>query len=731
MGMPKTVPKTTLLSLPIELRLEIATYALQQAKNVGIKKPGATYSIDGAYDAGKNLSLLLVCRQFYRDFGDIAYQMTRFLFLGSKLRSISHATDTKLRHLRKVVIDSQWHHIENWDAYPFNRDCIVLEELCILAINPRDDLVAPVRDLLSRLRHVKKLRIFPASAKASTSMYKDDHYYRYDAPFAPVTSITSWEPCMNPLDASFDFVASKAPPIMAEEEYMVMMKPKIDHIMAWMLKWCGGLMSASWPPPPSVEDHLEPYVVPDDDDMPDLEDALDPQVEAGYTSVMTNTSPTQSVQGNETATNIAGIFGPGEWLLLSTFPQLASSQPNFSSMPPNEFPLPAIDVDVGVTPNPLPPLAVPPEVFMSFLDEITEGVSDDEEEVSQLDEPSLEQAAPSYPIDMLAGMMTNVTELSVTSPGMTSSPSEVMPADDDSDASPAAAQVAIPAMQEEVPPLMDMLAGTAVTSGNGEGSVPSSILHVSPPGFPMNFNYSITLWDDTSYVVHQGTFAIDAPMQFLAAMAHVGNASLAMDEVFMPWDLSALIWPSETPVVQDSSVEVLGAIILEAGNTTEDDGPPFMQFHLHSVPPGLLSILLPPPLNLALPPMVRHVTRRRPRFHAVDFVNGLEHVDIAEIAAEDMRCPHCWLPFGTTDEDDPAFEWYPESDMPQELSARQTEFRELPFCTARADNDPVRTPCGHLFGRSCLIESMEKVSTLCPTCRKELRPSPKDLHRTG
>jgi hypothetical protein len=115
---------------------------------------------------------------------------------------------------------------------------------------------------------------------------------------------------------------------------------------------------------------------------------------------------------------------------------------------------------------------------------------------------------------------------------------------------------------------------------------------------------------------------------------------------------------------------------------------------------------------------------RRPRFDAVAFVNTLEQVNVADIPAEDMRCPHCWLPFGTTDEDDPAFVLTPDPDIPRELATRQIAFRELPHCADRADNDPVCTPCGHLFGRGCLIEAMEKLDTLCPTCRQELCPRP-------
>jgi hypothetical protein len=132
-----------------------------------------------------------------------------------------------------------------------------------------------------------------------------------------------------------------------------------------------------------------------------------------------------------------------------------------------------------------------------------------------------------------------------------------------------------------------------------------------------------------------------------------------------------------------------------------------------SAPPGVFPPY-PPTSNLPT----------RPSFDAVAFVDTLEQVDTSTIPAEDMKCPHCWLPFGTTDEDDPTFQFAPDADEPPGLAARQATFHEMPFRAARPDNNPVRTPCGHLFGRSCLIETMEKVDTLCPTCRKELRPAP-------
>ncbi|KAH7067826.1 hypothetical protein FB567DRAFT_599475 [Paraphoma chrysanthemicola] len=107
-----------------------------------------------------------------------------------------------------------------------------------------------------------------------------------------------------------------------------------------------------------------------------------------------------------------------------------------------------------------------------------------------------------------------------------------------------------------------------------------------------------------------------------------------------------------------------------------------------------------------------------PRFDSAAFVDSLERVDISTIPAEDMKYPHCWLPFGTTADDDPSFIWAPHPEATPELAERNAALRELPF--SRANNDPVRTPCGHIFGRDCLIRSMEDVNTLCPTCRQEL-----------
>lgn len=237
------MPRANFFSLPTELRLHIATYALEQPRDIGIRK-SQELRINPKYDAASNLSILLVCRQFKQDFTDIAYHMTRFIMVGPKVRVVIQAPAKKLRNLKKAVIAADWSQIETWQVYPFNQKCLVLEELCIVAMVPSDHVIGPFTKLLRRLQNVKILRMFPSFGdyrliygRLVGAMYKDDHYHRYDATDAPSIRDTWWEPQFNAQDISFDFATCEAEPPMAEVDYMVMMKPKIDEIMEWMNKW--------------------------------------------------------------------------------------------------------------------------------------------------------------------------------------------------------------------------------------------------------------------------------------------------------------------------------------------------------------------------------------------------------------------------------------------------------------------------------------------------------------
>jgi hypothetical protein len=232
----QATPRTTFFSLPAELRLQIAEYALEQTGNVWLCKSNRELRIDPAYKAASNLSILLVCRQFRLDFSNMAYQMTRFVFIGPHMQLVCGATDAKLQNLRKVIIDADWSQI-SWQTFPFNREGLTLEELCIVAL-PDKHNINPFLVLLQEMRHVKLLRFFPRPVdhpnmygRLVGAMYKNDHCRRYDAPGAPDIAKVWWRPCSNVCDFSVDFVACQPEPRMAEEDYMVMMKPKIDELM--------------------------------------------------------------------------------------------------------------------------------------------------------------------------------------------------------------------------------------------------------------------------------------------------------------------------------------------------------------------------------------------------------------------------------------------------------------------------------------------------------------------
>jgi hypothetical protein len=105
-------------------------------------------------------------------------------------------------------------------------------------------------------------------------------------------------------------------------------------------------------------------------------------------------------------------------------------------------------------------------------------------------------------------------------------------------------------------------------------------------------------------------------------------------------------------------------------------------------------------------------------FHIITFVDELEELDIADIPAEDNKCSICWLPFGVTDADDP--DYVPDAVESEEQATALAMFAEMPFDRSRMINDPVETPCGHVFGKTCLIDSLQMASTRCPMCRMEL-----------
>jgi hypothetical protein len=242
-----TTPSATFLSLPTELRLQIAAYALEQPKRVNPSKERycgtelAYQQVDPDYYASHNLSLLRVCHQFHRDFSSLAYRMTTFVVASNKMQAIKWQPAANVRNLRRLVLQHPLDVMLFWDDYPFDNESLHLDELCILIDVPNYE---PMMGLLRRLQNVKTLRFFHtgprpeiAYARLVSAMQKDDHFQRYDAACAPNIGCTWWDSTFDAQSISSDLVARKPVPLMAEGDYMVMMKPKVEELMDWLAQW--------------------------------------------------------------------------------------------------------------------------------------------------------------------------------------------------------------------------------------------------------------------------------------------------------------------------------------------------------------------------------------------------------------------------------------------------------------------------------------------------------------
>lgn len=256
--MTEVIPRAAFSSLPAELRLQIADYALEQLPNAGLirkRVPSRGFSpdsrsrrafwclcIDPSYSAASNLSILLVCRQFRADFTRLAFERTTFSLLAHPVRVIADQTGSLLRIVRKLVLQCRWSYIAFWDTQPFNTEGIDLDELVVSVIGGFDAL--QLSRLLRRLRNIKVLKFIPDETtdweisveynRLVGAILKEDHYRRYDAPKAPELESTWWEWNYNKEDNYFILKAQEPKPIMEEEAYMILMKPKVDEVMERM-----------------------------------------------------------------------------------------------------------------------------------------------------------------------------------------------------------------------------------------------------------------------------------------------------------------------------------------------------------------------------------------------------------------------------------------------------------------------------------------------------------------
>lgn len=237
----------TFLSLPTEVRLQIAEYALEQPDDAGECHAATSVQLPCTYCASDNLAILLVCRQFHQDFAGIALQKTAFR-LSRNMNTIWRLPVAKLRHLRKLVIPCDWTSDSLWHFYPFDDEDLRLDLLsivwCKTAWAPR------MEELFRHVQNIKRIRIVLDCNQnirrgllihLMGAIYKNDHYWRYDAPDGPHLGAVWFEPCWRPeepphdsLARSHDFIAQTPRLHMAEEDYIAMMKPKIDDLMNWV-----------------------------------------------------------------------------------------------------------------------------------------------------------------------------------------------------------------------------------------------------------------------------------------------------------------------------------------------------------------------------------------------------------------------------------------------------------------------------------------------------------------
>jgi hypothetical protein len=244
--MSDTGAKTTIFSLPTELRLQIAGYVLEQGPNAAfICQKLSKLSLDPGYIsvAKRRLGIRLVCRQFNHDFTRLAFQSTTVIMVGEPspglpnyiCRIVCNQPDELIKDVRKLVIDcgGQLSPIMGWQQYPFNRACMHLDELSLMMQGDFD--VTAMADIMRQLQNVKMIRFIKHRQldcyRLIATILRRDHYHRYDASEAPNLGHTWWEWNYNEVEASFTCTAQDAMPVMEEQEYMVFVKPKVDRVM--------------------------------------------------------------------------------------------------------------------------------------------------------------------------------------------------------------------------------------------------------------------------------------------------------------------------------------------------------------------------------------------------------------------------------------------------------------------------------------------------------------------
>ncbi|KAK7181614.1 hypothetical protein DPSP01_011383 [Paraphaeosphaeria sporulosa] len=269
-------PHACLLSLPIELRLQILECVIDGSPNAGLKYPKVCATVrpesnrnfqglilDLGYSAAATLNVLLVCRQLRNEFTKAAFQRTVFVIRDPyyvNAKYFRNLQRVQLDSLRRVMIVFQAYRLSQLSSWrrPFNLEGLHLDNLTIAlqsatqhtvgGVLSEDYLANSTRDvvgLLRRLGHVNSFKIVQNAAFTTQRfqawwyqiiglILKEDHYQRYDAPDAPQIETTWWDWHFDSAEKSFEFIARPAKPVVPEPDYMEMVAPLVASLMSAM-----------------------------------------------------------------------------------------------------------------------------------------------------------------------------------------------------------------------------------------------------------------------------------------------------------------------------------------------------------------------------------------------------------------------------------------------------------------------------------------------------------------
>ncbi|KAF2162818.1 hypothetical protein M409DRAFT_26673 [Zasmidium cellare ATCC 36951] len=270
-----TISKSTLLSLPAELRTQILEYVFTSnlAHNglISHSTPGGL-CLDDEYTAQTHLSPLLVCRQLYLDGHHLAFTKTHFLMTNlfssvpeRSARLLRPKTIKAIRHLTFVADARHFRALSTWGPYPFSMPSLHLETLTIALYRSTFchylfDFTAGIVRLLRELRNVRRVVVVRNGALVKGGLrawfnrlvglvLKVDHRERYMGEGGmPRCEGVWWGWGFDEVEQRFWLEAREPKPLLDEETYLRGMLPLMDELRV-------SVESEEWNPDPRSRRH--------------------------------------------------------------------------------------------------------------------------------------------------------------------------------------------------------------------------------------------------------------------------------------------------------------------------------------------------------------------------------------------------------------------------------------------------------------------------------------------